>query len=202
MSSESLTVIVALLGVVVTLMLIVVFALARQIGILHTRLAPAGALMTEGGPEVGAPSPKLSLRDISDKPVRIGGSGAGALLVLFVSPNCPICKELVPVAQSMARTEKLRLIFASDGGELTQHQGYINKMELRDYPYVISSELGMKLGADKLPYAALIDDAGILRSRGLVNSREHLESLVEAMLSGYDSLQDYMLQEQLLEQAS
>ena len=31
----------------------------------------------------------------------------------------------------------------------------------------------------KLPYAALIDKAGTLRAKGLVNSREHLDSLFE-----------------------
>jgi methylamine dehydrogenase accessory protein MauD len=75
-------------------------------------------------------------------------------------------------------------------------------MQLEGQPYILSSELGMKYGAGKLPYAALIDGDGVLRSRGLVNSREHLESLVESMLTGYDSLQDYLVQERGLEQAS
>jgi len=35
---------------------------------------------------------------------------------------------------------------------------------------------------------------GTLQSKGLVNSREHLESLVEAMDSGVASLQDYVAQ--------
>ncbi|MDP5069474.1 MAG: thiol-disulfide isomerase, partial [Congregibacter sp.] len=175
---------------------------ARQIGVLHTRLAPAGALMNTAGPEVGKAAPKLSLQDIDGAPVHIGGAAPTASLVLFVSPSCPICKELVPVACSMARSEKLRLLFASDGGQLPQHVDYVSKMEIKDYPYLLSSELGLKFAASKLPYAALIDKEGVLRSRGLVNSREHLESLVEAMLSGYDSLQDYMVKEQQLEQAS
>jgi hypothetical protein len=33
---------------------------------------------------------------------------------------------------------------------------------------------------------------GTLHSKGLVNTREHLESLVEAMDSGVATLQDYM----------
>lgn len=202
MTIESLTVMVALLGAIVTVLLILVFALARQIGILHTRLAPAGALMTTSGPEIGSAAPKLALLDIAGTPVQIGGSAAQALLVLFVSPSCPICKELVPVACSMARAEKLRLVFASDGGDLTRHQAYIDKMGIGAYPYVISSELGMQFAAGKLPFAALMDRDGVLRSRGLVNSREHLESLVESMLSGFNSIQDYLVQEQQLEQAS
>ncbi|MFT4768143.1 MAG: methylamine dehydrogenase accessory protein MauD [Glaciecola sp.] len=203
MSIESLSVVVLVLCVAVTLLVVLVLALARQIGVLHTRLAPAGALMnTSVGPDVGTPAPKLSLQDINGTPVQIGGPSASPLLILFVSPNCPICKELVPVARSMARAEKLRLLFASDGGEIDKHIEYVSKMDIADYPYLLSSELGLKFAASKLPYAALIDSDGVLRSRGLVNSREHLESLVESMLSGYDSLQDYLVKEQQLEQAS
>jgi len=38
----------------------------------------------------------------------------------------------------------------------------------------------------------LIGADGVLRSKGLVNTREHLESLVESMRSGIRSLQDYV----------
>ena len=202
MTTESLTVTVFVLAGVLALLVLVVLALARQIGVLHTRLAPAGALMNTSGPEVGAAAPMLSLRDIHDRAVSIGGTSVSAMLILFVSPNCPICKELVPVARSMARAEKLRLVFASDGSAIERHLQYAEKMEIGSYPYVVSTELGLKFAADKLPYAALIDSTGVLRSRGLVNSREHLESLVESMLTGYDSIQDYLVKEQGLEQAS
>jgi methylamine dehydrogenase accessory protein MauD len=33
----------------------------------------------------------------------------------------------------------------------------------------------------KLPYAVLIDASGVIRAKGLVNTREHVESLFEAM---------------------
>jgi methylamine dehydrogenase accessory protein MauD len=202
MSPETLTVAVVVLGLVIVVLALVVLALARQIGVLHTRLAPAGALMNTGGPEIGQPAPQLAVRGIDNSPVNIGGPALQPLLLLFVSPNCPVCKELVPVARSLARREKLRLVFASDGGDEQRHSAYIEKMEIASYPYVVSTELGLRFAADKLPYAALVDREGILRSRGLVNSREHLESLVEAMLSGYESLQDYLVREQQLEQAS
>lgn len=202
MSPESLTVAVIVLAVVVSVLAVVVLALARQIGILHTRLAPAGALLNTAGPEIGSPAPQVAAQDIDGNPIALGGPGVQPLLLLFVSPSCPVCKELVPVAQSLAKREKLRLVFASDGGEADRHRSYIERMDIAAYPYVVSAEVGMRFAADKLPYAALVDREGVLRSRGLVNSREHLESLVEAMLSGYDSIQDYLVQERQLEQAS
>ena len=37
-----------------------------------------------------------------------------------------------------------------------------------------------------------MDADGIIRSKGLTNTREHLESLLEADKSGFASLQQYM----------
>ena len=44
----------------------------------------------------------------------------------------------------------------------------------------------------KLPYAVLLDAEGVILSKGLVNSREHLESLVIAHEMGVRSVQDYI----------
>ena len=190
--------IVMLLSAVVLVLVLAMVALARQIGVLHTRLAPAGALMTTAGPKIGQPAPVLSVPDIKGDSITVGGPRKLPQLVLFVSPTCPVCKELVPTARSMAKDEKLSLVFGSDGGQIAKHSDYVNKMKIEKYPYVVSLELGMKFEVGKLPYAVLIDEQGVLRSKGLVNSREHLESLVESMRSGYESIQDYLVKEELI----
>ncbi len=86
----------------------------------------------------------------------------------------------------------MRLVFASDGEKIEQHEAYARDLNLDDYHYVISEGLGMAYEVSKLPFALLIGGDGILHSKGLVNTREHLESLVEAMDSGVATLQDYM----------
>ena len=44
----------------------------------------------------------------------------------------------------------------------------------------------------KLPYGVLINNQGLIASLGIVNSREHLESLFEAERMGVASIQDYL----------
>jgi len=56
----------------------------------------------------------------------------------------------------------------------------------------LSQTLGMSYHVSKLPFAVLIGADGTLQSKGLVNSREHLESLVEAMDMGIATIQDYV----------
>jgi len=60
------------------------------------------------------------------------------------------------------------------------------------FRYVVSAPLGISYQVSRLPFAVLIDAAGVLRARGIINSREHLESLFEAKRLGVASLQDYL----------
>lgn len=193
---------VIVLWIVVIALAITVLALARQIGLLHERVAPAGALMPGNGPKVGELAPQLAITDIDGRDVAVAGDAELDRLILFVSPQCPICKSLVPTAKSLAASERRRLtlVFASDGDDLQAHRAYIADMGIGEHPYVVSRDLGMAFEVGKLPFAVLIDRQGVLRSKGLVNNREHLESLVEAMDSGFTSIQDYMFGEEAQEQ--
>jgi len=44
----------------------------------------------------------------------------------------------------------------------------------------------------KLPYAVLLDEAGIVRGKGLINNREQLESLLTAKELAVESIQQYL----------
>jgi methylamine dehydrogenase accessory protein MauD len=185
-----------ILWALVIFLSLLVFALARQVGVLHERVAPAGALMPTSGPKVGEMTEVLSVTNLKGDAVAIGGADSAELatLILFISPTCPVCKSLVPVARSLASYEgrRMRLVFASDGDKIEQHVSYVSDLDIKDYPYVVSQALGLAYAVSKLPFAVLIGSDGTLKSKGLVNSREHLESLVESMDSGVASLQDYV----------
>jgi methylamine dehydrogenase accessory protein MauD len=86
----------------------------------------------------------------------------------------------------------MQLLFASDGDALEQHQRYTKDLDLGDYPYVLSEALGRAFEVSKLPFAVLIGADGILKGKGLVNTREHMESLIESMDSGVVSVQEYI----------
>jgi methylamine dehydrogenase accessory protein MauD len=186
---------IAVLWLVVVGLAIGVLALARQIGILHQRLPQAGALKLGTGPVVGEAAPVVAANDFAGEPLRIGGTDAAAVdtLLVFVSPSCPVCKTLLPALRSIRRREqaRLRVVLASDGPRL-EHADFIAAEHLGEFTYVLSEALGIAYGAGRLPHAVLIDGAGIVRATGLVNSREHLDSLFEARERGVASLQEWM----------
>ena len=136
-----------LLWVLVIVLSLVVLALARQVGILHERVAPAGALQPTEGPKVGELTKAMALTSLDGQAVTIGGAkdDGRSTFVLFISPTCPVCKSLVPTAKSLARNEasRIELVFASDGDNRDEHVAYTRDLELGDYPYVLSESLGM-----------------------------------------------------------
>jgi methylamine dehydrogenase accessory protein MauD len=189
-----LTISVIVLWIVVLALLAVVFALTRQLGVLHERIAPVGALMLNRGLAVGEPAPTLDVLDLDGASIRLGAARADgkSTLLLFVSPTCPVCKTLLPIVKSSGKQERdwLDIILASDGNP-DEHRDFVRAQGLANVPYILSAPLGMTYQVSRLPFAALVDEAGTLRARGLVNSREHLESLFEAKRLGVASLQDY-----------
>ena len=184
-----------LLWVLLLVMAGLQLALLRQIGVIHERIAPMGALTLDKGPKEGESSPLFDLLDIRKRRIKIGGANASgkSSLVFFLSPSCPVCKKMLPILKSSARTESnwLEVLLASDG-EATEHERFVNAQGLGDFPYILSQELGMTYRVGKLPYAVLIDEAGKLSSSGLVNTREHLESLFVAKETGVSNIQQFL----------
>ena len=183
------------LWIVVVVLAGIVLALLRQIGVLHERVAPAGALMGAEGPRVGEAAPAVPVETWSGHPISLGGpnpEGASTLL-FFLSPTCPVCKDLLPALDSMRREEgsTLRVMLASDGPR-AEHESFVLEHRLDPDRYVLSGPLGITYQVGRLPYAILVDPSGVVRARGLVNSREHLESLLEAGERGVASIQDYL----------
>jgi methylamine dehydrogenase accessory protein MauD len=186
---------VVLLWVLVLGLAATVAALARQIGVLHERVAPAGALLMPDGARIGEEAPKLTLKDLRGKDITIGGSRSDkrSTLLFFLAPSCPVCKTLLPVLRSARKSEAswLSIVLASDG-EMQEQLAFVEREELDIFDYVVSRDLGMRYRVGKLPYAYLIDENGVLRTGGLVNSREHLESLFNAAEMDVGSVQDYL----------
>lgn len=179
---------VVIIGLVIALL-----ALARQVGVLHIRVAPAGALATSGGPAVGSIAGPIVTQDIDGRPVTIGGHAHGLKLrlLLFVSAQCPLCKAVIPMALSFARTERVALTFVGDD-DVAAQRAMIAQHGLEGHAFVNGPEVGQAYQVAKLPFAVLLDADGAILSKGLVNSREHLESLIVAHEMGIATVQDYI----------
>jgi methylamine dehydrogenase accessory protein MauD len=165
------------------------------VGVLYERVAPAGALVLPQSLVAGDAAPVVDAEDLGGAARRVGAPHAEgrSTLLFFLSPTCPVCKQLLPALRSIARGEGgwLDVVLASDGPR-ADHEAFVARARLEAFPYLLSTALGVAYRVGKLPYAVLIDGAGVVRGAGLVNSREHLESLLEAKERGVASIQDYL----------
>ncbi|HRO15441.1 MAG TPA: methylamine dehydrogenase accessory protein MauD [Paracoccus sp. (in: a-proteobacteria)] len=178
----------AFLGVTVVLL-----GLMRQVGLLHERSSPMGAMITDHGPDIGDAAPTFELPDFFGRSVPIGGAAKDGrpTLLMFTAPSCPVCDKLFPIMKSIARAEKISIVMISDGAP-EEHRRFLDTHELGEIRYVVSAEAGMAFQVGKIPYGVLLDPQGIIRAKGLTNTREHLESLLEADKTGFASLQQYI----------
>jgi len=172
---------------------VAVVALGRQVGVLHERIAPVGALALGRGPQAGEAAPRLTVRSLAGGSVEIGGPlpGGAPRLLFFVSPTCPICKSLLPTVKAFAASEGLDLLYIGDG-ELEQQRQMAQRLAIAPEHFADAPEAGRAFQVSKLPYAVLVNELGIIAAQGLVNSREHLESLVTAHELGLRSVQEYL----------
>ncbi len=189
---DAMTVSVVLLWLAVLVLGLLVWALSRQVGVLFERVAPMGALVTDAGPAVGQPSPIFDLTGLQSEQLVIGGPQAQPTLLFFLAPTCPVCKKLTPILKNVARDEAraLRVVLASDGEG--DHLQFMREQGLQALPYVLSTELGMSYRVSRLPYAVLMDRQGTVRAKGLVNSREQLDSLLNAHDMDTPTIQKYL----------
>ena len=185
-----------LLWLIVILLLGVVYALTRQIGLLHERVAPVGAMMPLEGPKIGEKLPPVTASSLTGTTHIIGDPSAKRTLIYFLSPTCPVCRSLLPVVSALAEQEiDIEVFYASDTDNPTEHTQYADEHALPHDRYLLSRQLGVQLGVSKLPFAVLLDTEGVLKGRGLVNTREHIESLLIADEIDVSTLQEYLGQD-------
>jgi methylamine dehydrogenase accessory protein MauD len=163
------------LWVLVVALALLTLALARQIGTLHLRLGPRGALELDGeGPPLDEAPQPVDARDLDGRPVAIGGPGAPQL-ILFVSPGCPICREVLPSLPVAARVGGMRPVVVSDSEDPRDAvpDGGTSA------PVILGPTVARAYGVPGTPYAVALDRLGVVRAKGTINNLEQLEGLVD-----------------------
>jgi methylamine dehydrogenase accessory protein MauD len=162
-------------GVVIVLALLVL-ALARQVGTLHLRLGPRGALeVDEEGPPLGEAPEAYDRADPDGRPVSVGGPGQPQL-ILFVSPGCPVCLEVLPSLPAAARAADLTPRVVVDAVPEDARHSYGKGLGV---PVISGPEVARDYRIPGTPYAVVLDRFGVVRAKGTVNTMEQLEGLVD-----------------------
>jgi hypothetical protein len=141
--------------VLLLILCVVVVALARQVGTLHLRLGPRGALEIDTeGPALGDALPPVEARGADGSTVVVGGAGPKRL-VLFSSPTCIVCREVAPAIPAAAQA------------------GGLQSLVLHD------PDVERTFEVPGTPFLLVLDELGVVRAKGTVNTLEQVEGLVD-----------------------
>lgn len=138
-----------LLWIAVLALSVTCIALLRQIGLLHTRIAPMGVHFAGEGPELDSPAPDGYAYDYTNNDLS---------LVAFTSKSCTICAELKPGLNKIAKTYDGLVLRVLDA-EVDQRT--FAAFKVRSTPYLIA-----------------VDRSGLVRSRGIANSLDQAEEML------------------------
>ena len=142
-----------LLWMAVVVLGFTVIALLRQIGVLHTRVAPMGVHFAGEGPDRDTLAPDHDVYDYSTSPYT---------LVTFTSPTCELCATLVPQLRHMTTTyDELELRMVSSA----THEPTFRSFAVRSTPYLVA-----------------VDRSGIVKSRGVANTLDQVEEMLAEFL--------------------
>lgn len=179
------------LWIVVLLTATVALLLLKQVKNLYRKIAPLGALAP-----VHPTTTKLELhhlKTLDGQDVTIGGQRPNGRkqLLLFVSGTCPISQKMTSITQDFCQRENLDLLFVGDDTPQAQQEA-VHTLGIKSRNMVNTATVGRQLGVDRVPFAVLLAPDGTVESRGLVNNREHLESLLSVTETGHSSIQSFL----------
>lgn len=165
-----------MLWVLVLALCLVVVALARQIGTLHMRLGPRGALeIDDEGPELGSPAISIPTHDLTGKSVVVGSASQ---LLMFVSPGCHVCEQVLPSISAVAEHGKLSPLVITD---VDEEESTLTFKKKRVAASVVAGvAIAQAYEVPGTPYIVITDPAGAVAAKGTVNNLEQVEGLIDS----------------------
>jgi methylamine dehydrogenase accessory protein MauD len=167
------------------LVLVLAFLLAgalRQVGLMQLRLGDdPGALITDTGLDRGAKAPDFTAVDAeSGDLVTLSELSSVPRMLVFASPGCLSCRELIPGLNEVRKTrgDFDFLVICRGDPESCQSFGRMNRLEA---PMVVDTngQIEKDYLVSLTPFAYVLDHERNVVIRGIANDWRQLESLLE-----------------------
>lgn len=165
------------LWALVIVLAVVVVSLARQLGTLSGSATRVSAHVDDDGPALDQAPEAEDLTDVRGAPLTVGGPGRKQLL-LFVSPGCGACEQVIPALPAIARNGQLTPVLVTDVDSREAELAFGKAPAVARL--VSAPSLLAHLDIPGTPYAVVTDRLGVVRAKGALTSLEQLEALIEA----------------------
>ncbi|HET7128481.1 MAG TPA: hypothetical protein VFJ93_05325 [Gaiellaceae bacterium] len=169
--SDALLASYVVLWVLVVAQSLFLFVLLRELGRVYLR--DSASLHRDGVP-IGQQMPNVAIE---------GPTGAARLrtvlrgrptIVVVASPSCSLCPPVIALAERWTRrVHGLGLLVLVNGETLDGYAHLADRVVRAD-----SQDIATRLLVRATPFVLVLDDAAVVRAKGIVNSNRHMSVLV------------------------
>ena len=151
----------------------------RSLALLRWRLDQLEATMpskiNRNGLKPGARAPEFSLPSTAGDEVSLRDFAGRKVLLTFTQSGCRPCHAVIPELEKLQATGEIQVIVVNNGDpEATRD--WPGKLSV-SFPVLVQEqyELSKRYEAFATPFGFLIDERGVIASKGIINNRQHIE---------------------------
>jgi methylamine dehydrogenase accessory protein MauD len=168
---------IVLLWVIVFLLGFLLFGTLRALGLLSWRLEQLEATtpkrLGRDGLKPGKNAPDFTLPSIDGKEVSLHDFTGRKVLLVFTQSGCSPCKTVVPALNCLEGGD-IRVVVINNG-DLETTRKWSEEVGAR-FPVLAQDKFSVsqKYQVFATPFAFLIDEMGVIVSKGIINNRQHI----------------------------
>jgi methylamine dehydrogenase accessory protein MauD len=161
----------------------VVLGSLRSMEVLRWRMEQLEATMPSrlgrSGLKAGKKAPAFTLKSVVGPEVALADYGARKVLLVFVQTGCGPCKTIVPDLNRVHHEGKVQVL-AIHNADLEAARKWTSANEA-EFPVLMQEKWSVSKRYEVMatPFAFLIDEKGIVTSKGTVGSKKHIRFVLE-----------------------
>lgn len=167
------------LWMVILLLGFLLLGALRTLGMLTWRLdeleVTRPTRMGRSGLQPGKRAPDFELPDVEGNQVGLRDFSGRKVLLIFVQPGCGPCHEIIPELNRVHRAGEA-CVLAINNAEPDEARTWFEEVRPQ-FPVVVQQHWSVSKRYEifATPFAYLIDERGIITSRGVAGNRQYLE---------------------------
>jgi len=167
---------IIVLWIVVLFLGFLLLGTLRSLGLLRWRLEQLEATtpkrLGRDGLKPGKRAPDFTLPSASGREVSLNEFAGRRVLLVFTQSGCSPCKKIVPELNRLGPAEQVLVV---NNGDLEATRTWSAEAGAR-FPVLAQDKFSIskKYEAFATPFAFLIDEKGVIASKGIINNPEHI----------------------------
>lgn len=162
---------------------VLVLLLYRQLGIMYLGTAEG---VSRDGIDRGTAAPDFALTDQHGTVHRLSGYKGRPVMLLFGSPHCSPCRILLPQLHDWARSHSDVAVLWLNAASPEESLKFVSDTgaTLPIVPFAPEENLMDSYRVRVTPFMFLLDEKGIVRAKGLANTKAGLELYYKELKTG------------------